>query len=138
MATNPLADPDNAFEYYYWGLRGDPRLLARSSSQPWTLPTTEEIGYDGNYEKVRKFISAVGRSHPLRTELDRGLRQSIRQVLASMQPCQWISVDYVRLGYDREAEANNPVVAWVTVEENQVPLIEAQRIVDALAQECRR
>jgi hypothetical protein len=134
MATNPATDP-NAFEDYYWGLRGNPRLLARSNSQPWTVPRTEELGYDRNFEKVRKLISVVGRHHPLCTQLDQGLRQNIRQVLASMQPCRWISVDYVRLGYDHEVEANNPVVAWVTVEENQAPLVEAQRIVDALAQE---
>ena len=137
MATNPATNPD-AFEDYYWGLRGNPRLLARSSSQPWTLPTTEEIGFDGNFERIRKLISVVGCRHPLRKELDQALRQNIRQVLASMQPCRWISVDYVRLGYDHEAEVNNPVIAWVTVEEDQVPLVEAQRIVDALAQECRR
>lgn len=136
MATNPATDP-NSFEYYYWGLRGNPRLLARSSSQPWTLPRTEEIGFDGNFEKIRKVISVVSR-HPIRAKLDQGLRQNIRQVLASMEPCRWISVDYVRLGYDHEVEMNNPVVVWVTVEENQVTLVEAQRIVDAMAQECGR
>lgn len=129
--------PPDPIEYYYWGLRGTPRLLARSSNQPWTPPTTEEIGYDGNFEKIRKVISVVGRRHPIQAKLDQGLRQNIRQVLASMEPCRWTSVDYVRLGYD-QVETNNPVVVWVTVEENQVPLVEAQRIVDALAQECRR
>lgn len=136
MATNPVTDPDS-FEYYYWGLRGNPRLLARSSSQPWTIPRTEEIGFDGNFEKIRKVISVVSH-HPIRAKLDQGLRQNIRQVLASMKPCRWISVDYVRLGYDHEVEINNPVVVWVTIEENQVTLVEAQRIVDVMAQECRR
>lgn len=137
MATNPATSP-GSFEDYYWGLTGYPRLLARSSSQPWTLPRTEEIGYDGNFERLRKLVSVVGRRHPLRTALDQGLRQNIRQVLECMQPCRWISVDYVRIGYDHDVEANKPVVVWVTVEENGVPLAEAQRIVDALTEECRR
>jgi hypothetical protein len=137
MATNPATDPD-AFEDYYWGLRGNPRLLARSSSEPWTLPRSkEEVGYDGNLAVIRKSMSVVGRHHPLHMKLDQGLRQNIRQVLASMQPCRWISVDYVRLGYNCQVEAN-PIIAWVTIEENQVPLVEAQRIVDAMAQECQR
>jgi hypothetical protein len=55
-----------------------------------------------------------------------------------MSPCRWISVDYLRIGYDDNVEQNNPVVVLVTVEEGQVPRAEAQRIVDALAQECRK
>jgi hypothetical protein len=54
-----------------------------------------------------------------------------------MSPCRWISVDYLRIGYEK-VEQHNPVVILVTVEEHQVPRGEAQRIVDCLANECRK
>jgi hypothetical protein len=66
-----------------------------------------------------------------------GLRDNIRRVLATMSPCRWISVDYLRIGYD-EVEQNNPVVILVTVEKDQVPRAEAQRVVDALSEECKK
>lgn len=55
-----------------------------------------------------------------------------------MRPCAWVSVHYVRLGYDNEVETNNPVVALITVEENRVSSTEGQRIVDAVTEECRK
>ena len=146
MAANPAAAADpKMFEDYYYGLRGNPRLLARSSVQPWTRPLANleeypyniDPGYYGQHPQQKKRMSIVGR-HALRKALDSGLREKIREMLATMNnPSRLISVDYIRLGYDWEDEKNNPVVVWVTVEENQVPEAEAQRIVDALAQECR-
>jgi hypothetical protein len=54
-----------------------------------------------------------------------------------MTPCCWISVDYLRLGYD-DVREKNPVVVLVTVEEGKVSEAEGQRIVDALSAECKK
>jgi hypothetical protein len=135
MAT-PAEDPA-AYENYYYGLRGTPTLLARSNKSPWVRP--EELlddGYHSGLDWVRKEAYVITR-HPIRQKLDSGLRDNIRRVLATMSPCKWISVDYLRIGYDK-VEQNNPVVILVTVEEHQVPRAEAQRIVDCLADECRK
>jgi hypothetical protein len=137
MATQP--DDSSRFQDYYFGLPGNPRLLARSSTAPWEIPIIDipEHGEWGHQIPASKLAFVVTR-HPLREKLDSGLRDNIRNVLATMSPCRWISVDYLRIGYDDNVEQNNPVVVLVTVEEGQVPRAEAQRIVDALAQDCRK
>jgi hypothetical protein len=135
-ATNPAQDRA-AFDNYYWGLRGNPRLLGRSSTEAWTLPMVEDLDFNGERKADRKVVLVIG-PHPLREKLRHGLRDKVLQVLATMDPCRWISVDYIRLGYDKIVPTNNPVMVWVTVEENTVREVEAQRIVDALTQECRR
>lgn len=74
--------------------------------------------------------------HSLEQKLRDGLRTNIHRVLDTMKnPIDWISVDYVRLGYETSAE-KNPVVILVTVDKDQVTSAEAQRLVDALYREC--
>lgn len=139
MAVNPAtAASAVAFEDYYFGLRGNPTLLARSSTSPWTLPWDQESLLTTYPKRDPKAIFALSHDHPLRSALDEGLRQTIRDVLMGMDPPKWISVDYIRLGYDKIDEKKNPVVAFVTVEENQISIVEAQRVVTALALECHK
>ena len=76
--------------------------------------------------------------HPLREKLDAGLRDTIIGILATMNPHKWISVDYLRIGYEKGVAQNNPVVTLITVDKDQVPLAEAQRVVDAIAEECKK
>lgn len=52
-----------------------------------------------------------------------------------MQPQKWISVNYLRLGYE-EDDSKNPVVIWITVEKDQVDPVEAQRVSDLIHREC--
>ncbi|RDL32035.1 uncharacterized protein BP5553_09437 [Venustampulla echinocandica] len=135
MAMKP-ENPD--FTYYYLGLPGNPKLLARSSTIPWEgIPIVDTPGgHEGPRGQAAK-LAFVITHHPLRGKLDNGLRDNIRHVLATMQPCRWISVDYLRIGYN-EVEQNNPVVILVTAEEDQVPRAEAERVVGAISSECRR
>jgi hypothetical protein len=137
MATR--ADDPADFQDYYYGLPGNPKLLARSSTVPWQIPSIDipEHGEWGYQSRAYKSVFVLTR-HPLREKLVNGLRDNIRNVLATMSPCKWISVDYLRIGYDDNVEQNNPVVILVTVEQDHVPRAEGQRIVDALAEECRK
>jgi hypothetical protein len=135
MATR-TGDP-TYFKIYYFGLPGNPRLLAQSNTAPWEIPIIDTPGgHEGPRSEASK-LAFVVTHHPLRGKLMNGLRDNIRRVLATMSPCRWISVDYLRIGYD-EVEQNNPVVILVTVEKFQVPRAEAQRVVDALSEECKK
>jgi hypothetical protein len=124
----------SSFENYYWGFPGNPKLLARSNLELWIRPPDQSI--DGFVSPAKKFAFIVAYHHPLREKLQQGLRDKIRGILATMTPCKWISVDYLRIGYNGDEEQQNPVVVLVTVEEGQVLVAEAQRIVNALASEC--
>jgi hypothetical protein len=109
--------------------------VARSSTAPWKAP----IHHDGAWSGITsKNVFVVEPRHPLCRKLNEGLNENILRVLAIMRPCAWVSVHYVRLGYDNEVETNNPVVALITVEENRVSSTEGQRIVDAVTEECRK
>lgn len=126
-------DPDPPFEHYYTGALCNAKLVARSSTAPWKA---EWAG--GTWSgPVGKNVGVVEPSHPLCQRLDEGLNDNILGVLATMRPCAWISVHYVRLGYD-EAEENNPVVVLIAVEQNRVSSTEGQRIVDTVSEECRK
>lgn len=133
MATNPAADP-TAFEGYYYGLPGCPKLLARSNPQPWMAPSFEVTA---NSSPRTKTVFVVTH-HSLREKLDAGLRDTILGILATMNPRKWISVDYLRIGYEKGVAQNNPVVTLITVDKDEVPLAEAQRVVDAIAEECKK
>jgi hypothetical protein len=132
--SSPAEDPE-AYKSYYYGLPGMPPLLARSSTSPWKQPTEElDDGFNDGPTWIRKMWY-----YPIRLlPQDGDLRDNIRRVFGTMSPCRWISVDYNRLGYDSIVVKNNPVVILVTVEAHQVPRGEAQRIVDCLADECRK
>lgn len=108
------------FDNYYFGLGNNPKLLARSNRAPWKPPPTQPAKLDPAWQ-IHPYIQLgiVKSRHPLSAKLrDSGLRNSIREVLATMTPPRWISVDYLRIGYD-DIEENNPVVALVSVEEQR-------------------
>lgn len=133
MATNPAADPA-AFKSYYWGLcfSHSPKLLARSNTSPWTSPLMDHFFW---HDMKKVFVVT---HHPLREKLANGLRDRIRNVLAQLKIGTWISVNYLRIGYDGRVWKNNPVTVLVTVVKDQVSYAEAQWVVDNLVEECRR
>jgi hypothetical protein len=126
---------------YYYGLTPNyqrPTLLARSSGVQWPPPFTPEPRdtWTGLYEKKRCSVITAS-SHPLSQKLREGLRGRIEEALMSMRPVCWISVDYVRLGYEVEDEKNTVTVV-VTVERGILEVQEAERIVAELKEECER
>lgn len=68
--------------------------------------------------------------------LDGGLRNAIDHTIMNMKPYAIICVDYIRLGYDQEVRAINPIVILITVEEDKVLPIMAQQIVDEVYHHC--
>jgi hypothetical protein len=48
--------------------------------------------------------------HPLRQKLDMGPRNTILSILVTTNPRIWISVDYLRISYDKKVAQNNSVV----------------------------
>ena len=96
MATNPAADP-TAFEGYYYGLPGCPKLLACSNPELWMAPSFEVTA---NSSPRTKTVFVVTH-HPLREKLNVGLRDTIIGILATMNRHKWISVDYLRIGYEK-------------------------------------
>lgn len=124
---------------YYYGLTPNyprPTLLARSDGVQWPPPFTPEPRdtWTGLYEKKRCSVIAAS-SHPIAQKLREGLRGRIEEVLMGMRPLCWISVDYLRLGYEVEEEKNTVTVV-VTVEEGMLEVGEAERIVAELKGEC--
>lgn len=125
------------FTDYYHGLYENPKLLTRSNPAPWTIShITESSGYQRGPSRDTKIMYSV-KNHPLHDKLAQGLRERILDILATMDPCEWFAVDYVRIGYDKASEQNNPPVVLVTVQEDKVARAEGQRIVNALSEECR-
>jgi hypothetical protein len=80
-------------------------------------------------EISRPFV--IKSDRPRHDKLVSGLRDKIRLVLSSMNTCKCISVDYLRLGYN-EVGQKKTVVVFITVEKDQEPQSEAQRITNAL------
>lgn len=133
METEKKPDPD--MSNYYGGLPGNPNLLARSSSEPWALPRLHFQPSLGTWRHAEKVISTVG-VHPLKQKLRQGLRTSIHRVLATMKnSINWISVDYVRLGY-KHLPGKSKVVILITVEWGQVTETDAQILVRDVIKEC--
>ncbi|PMD42944.1 hypothetical protein L207DRAFT_563751 [Hyaloscypha variabilis F] len=117
-----FAPPAEEINFYFQGLAGEPRLLARSSTE------TFQRKYDGTFP-MAKMVFNVGR-HPIVTGYDKGPRFEIRAVLKGVK---WIKIDIVRLGY-AITPAENPVVVLITVDKGTVPFWKAHDVV----QNCRQ
>jgi hypothetical protein len=108
--------------FYFYGLAGEPKLLARSSNDLF------QRKYDGTFA-IPKMVFNVGK-HPIVGLYNLGPRAEIRNVIQSVK---WIKVDIVRIGYANSA-AQNPVVVLVTVDRGTVPFLKAQEAV----RKCRQ
>lgn len=128
---------DANFSDYYMSCIGNLKLSAQSSTTPWEMPIIPGPGFDREHDRGCKLAFVVTQHH-LRNKLAEYLRAKIRPVLETTNPCAWILVDYVRLGYDDRIKQNNPVVVLVSVKEGQGLQNEAQRTVHVLPEDCRR
>jgi hypothetical protein len=93
-------------DLYYWGLFGQPRLVARSNypDTTWELRTQEQ-------QILEKYWQPIG-EHVIRDKLDNDLRSKIASAL---DPLEWKVAKTLRIGY-RAVEGPPPVVVWVSVE----------------------
>jgi hypothetical protein len=119
---------------YFYGLAGSPKLIARSSTEPFPAPilmrhnSWSSPDYDSSYSR-RKMLFNIG-EHPIVQLYDQGPRGKILGVL---QGLPWYKIDILRIGY-YYAAAENPVVVLVTVKPGEVGFFRGQ---DAVGK-CRQ
>lgn len=118
---------------YYYGWPGVPRLLARSHKEPWAATFTDDSGFR-TPTPIRDFVL---KDRIIKETLEKGLRESIRNILMTMRPLTWIAVDYVRLGHST-IEMQNPAVILITAENDYTSTAEAERVVKKIKEECIR
>ena len=99
-----LPSPREAHEYYY-GLAGEPKLIARSSITPWT----PKYCYSS---RLTKRLTTIG-AHPISQYWDQPkFRGEMKVVLMEMKAR---TVDMIRIGYEGEGETMQPTI-WVGIE----------------------
>lgn len=127
-----LSHPPSSEEIcrYYNGLPSNPKLVARTSIEPW------KINYVQSYQ-VLKTLDPVGKHPivPLWNDSQGPLRQSI---LEAVDHVQWTALDFLRLGYERIEDDSgillqNPVTLLVSVE----PTSTSWSVGLSLALKCR-
>ncbi|KAJ3459783.1 hypothetical protein MRS44_015856 [Fusarium solani] len=99
---------------YYVGLPGKPRLVARSSSDPWTGPQTD-LGWTRG-----KTLDPVDQQHPIVALWNDSAGPLRRDFLEALDRIQWLAIDILRLGYQNvrgtlDESPINPVTVLVSV-----------------------
>lgn len=119
----PLPTADEQSLYYY-GLRGRPKLVARSNAEmPWEL--TYRM-----YHPIGKCIDPVGGAHPLVGKMDADDHALRRKLHACLGTVDWDSMNVFRIG----TTPTQPVILWVGV--NPGTLTPSDGLEVAMA--CRR
>ncbi|RSM21028.1 hypothetical protein CDV31_000075 [Fusarium ambrosium] len=121
---------------YYYGLLSRPRLIARSSTNPWVRRRDRE-------STLGKSLSLVGRDHPiirLWNDRNSALRQGITPIIRGID---WTDVRVLRIGYDREywtgEESEQPVTLLIEVRKDSTSWEHAYTVVvacRAVLQQC--
>ncbi|WAO96787.1 Hypothetical protein NCS54_01447200 [Fusarium falciforme] len=98
---------------YYVGLPGKPKLVARSSSDPWTGPQID-FGWTRG-----KTLDPVGQ-HPIVAIWNNSAGPLRRDILEALKSTQWVAIDILRLGYQNvkgtlDESPINPVTVLVSV-----------------------
>ncbi|KAH6982194.1 hypothetical protein BKA56DRAFT_720531 [Ilyonectria sp. MPI-CAGE-AT-0026] len=112
---------------YYYGLHSRPKLVARSSTDPWV----SKFDFATQYP-IGKLLNPVGR-HPIvglwNTELQ-------RDIVLALDGIQWNVIDVLRLGYERvlntpeDAEQpEHPVTLLISVKEDSTPWEQGHAVV---------
>ncbi|KAL6409720.1 hypothetical protein AUP68_06109 [Ilyonectria robusta] len=79
-------------EGYYYGLHSRPKLVARSSTDPWV----DKFDFATQYP-IGKLLNPVGQ-HPIVGLWSTELR---RDIVLALDGIQWNVIDVLRLGYER-------------------------------------
>lgn len=96
---------------YYIGLPSCPRLVARSSTEPWSYDPL--VGWPDN-----KYFHPVG-NHPIVDKWNDDSPNSLRvQVVAlvAARGLQWHAIDVLRIGSRNPSPDGHPVVVFISVE----------------------
>jgi hypothetical protein len=112
------APSQSEIHHYFFGLSGNPELLARTSHDDFVRL------YDGTFPRPKRVFN-VG----IHDIVDRygSAREAIHEILADVK---WSKLDIVRVGYSREA-GDNPVVLLITVHTGTITYFKASKAVHA-------
>ncbi|KAF4967153.1 hypothetical protein FZEAL_10572 [Fusarium zealandicum] len=120
-AMGPLPPSDEEARLYYYGLGNEPRLVARSSTEPWAFvgqsrwPLAKSLDPVGKHAVVTLWNSAG----PLRQE-----------IIEALDGVSWSAVDILRLGYlPTGDEAESPVTLFISVEAGSTPWVRGHSVV---------
>ncbi|KIM24674.1 hypothetical protein M408DRAFT_26795 [Serendipita vermifera MAFF 305830] len=105
VPTTPHPPSPTEAKHYNHGLPSKPRLVARSSADPWVEPTGLEA-----YLRPKE-LRSIGR-HPLQAVWEDRVGPTMIEYMGSMG-VQWTSLDPVRIGY--ASEPSLPVIVWIGV-----------------------
>ncbi|KAM0562154.1 hypothetical protein ACHAPJ_002599 [Fusarium lateritium] len=102
---------------YYLGLSGGPRLVARSSIEPWTLLEDEYT--------VSKTIDPVGK-HPIVRLWNDSTGRLRQDILAAVASIDWTIIDILRVGFSRrihtiDEPVEKPITLLVSVQPDSTP-----------------
>ncbi|KAF4465761.1 hypothetical protein FALBO_7395 [Fusarium albosuccineum] len=100
-------------EQYYYGLPSQPKLVARSSTEAWS------IQYDGH--AIGKTFSPVGR-HAIAKLWNDSTTPLRRAIIQAIDGIDWSTIDVLRIGYERtngftHEEFTHPVTLLISVQE---------------------
>ncbi|KAH7128949.1 hypothetical protein EDB81DRAFT_764100 [Dactylonectria macrodidyma] len=111
---------------YYYGLPSRPKLVARSSTDPYKY----NFDFSTQYP-VGKLLSSV-RQHPIADlwNTDGPLR---REIVLALDGIQWTVIDVLRLGYQprmtEELQLNHPVTLLISVKKDSTPWEQGHSVV---------
>lgn len=127
IMTEPARQPDPALlvssgltapseeeaQLYYIGLPSEPRLIARTSTEPWVRRSNR--GWT-----LYKSLEPVGK-HSIVMLWNQSLGSLRRRILQAISMLQWTAVDILRLRYEpvtnnQDVPLDNPVTMLVSVE----------------------
>ncbi|KAF5022229.1 hypothetical protein F66182_5744 [Fusarium sp. NRRL 66182] len=109
---------------YYHGLPSKPKLVARSSSDPWNPP------HDGL--SVWKTLDPVGR-HPIVQAWNDSMGPLRQEILDAVKGIQWTAIDILRIGNFRQGgiideEVIRPVTVLVSVEPGSTSWLDGKKV----------
>ncbi|KAM0441118.1 hypothetical protein ACHAPT_000423 [Fusarium lateritium] len=120
---------------YYVGLPSRPKLVARSSTDPWKYET------DGFWD-IKKPLKPVS-NHPILEPWNDSTSALRQGVLKSLQGIDWTAIDVFRLGYDPSMylpkEYGQPVTILISVKKDSTSWEQGHKAVmacHAVLQEC--
>ncbi|KAI0376469.1 hypothetical protein F5Y04DRAFT_285908 [Hypomontagnella monticulosa] len=101
-------------ELYYFGLAGQPKLVARTSSDPWVKPLRESF-FEGR-PQARKEYKTVGR-HEIVYKWSTSL---VEQIISLLEGRDWNFFFPIRFGIEDDPRGHQPVVLLIAVGENSL------------------
>ena len=122
ISSTGSSEPETS--QYFYGLAGLPKLIARSSLDPY-VPRVESAF------PIKKSLFNIGPNPFINIYEQTPLRKLILDALINIS---WYKIDFVRLGYSRIAR-ENPVVILITVKRG-TPHVMGQEAVDICRKAC--